>query len=325
MRTFVGKGIFWYTIWCMGKNVREVSHGGLVWVNVTKQGERELGELEQRFGLNHVDVVESRPTFQRPKLVRREQYFFVVLHFPVFDRESRRLGFAEVDFFLSQHYLITVHDNKLHVIEDFFSLCRKSAEVRVQFFSGTTAHLFFELLSRLFETVFPILLHVSDDINTVDRKLFVSGQGRDMVEEILRLKTNIVAFRRTMQGHRTVLDRLAILGGRELGLSPYQNYMNSLRESTVEIWHMLESQNESINSLHETNESMITLRTNEVMRTLTVISVVTFPLTLLATLFSVNAGGTPFLHNAFGFWILLALTLVGAAVLLYVFRLRKWL
>lgn len=128
-----------------------------------------------------------------------------------------------------------------------------------------------------------------------------------------------------MQGHRIVLDRLVMVGGRDLQLSHYQSYITELRESTNEIWHMLESQRESIDALHQTNESILSLRTNEIMRMLTVISVVTFPLTLIATLFSIQAEGTPFLHSPWGFFIMVTGMVVLAGVMVGFFKYKKWL
>lgn len=305
--------------------IREIAHQGLLWINVTRQNERELKEVQKRFALALVDVKESLPPFQRPKIVKRADYYFMVLHFPVFDRETRRLGFTEVDFFLNQNYLITVHDDKLLPIDTFFSECAKDVMSRQKYFQGTMVGVLFELTQRLLEAIFPILLHVNDDINVVDKKLFSKAPGKEIAEEILRLKTNIVAFRRTMQGHKTVLDRLVLYAGRELDLVSYNNYINSLREFTLEIWHMLESQKESINALHETNESILTLRTNQIMKTLTIISVTTFPLTLFATLFAIRAEGTPLIEWPFGFWILLGLTLFGAITMLTIFKKRRWL
>ena len=181
-------------------------------------------------------------------------------------------------------------------------------------------HVLFELLTRLLDAIFPILLHVNDDINTVDRKLFTHTPDKAMAEEILRLKTNTVTFRRAMQGHRTVLERLIMYSGRDLDLVSYQSYINSLREFTNEIWHMLESQKESINALHETNESLVNLRVGTVMKTLTIISVITFPLTLLATLFSIQAKNTPFVNTAGGFWIIFGLILLGAGFMVMMFK-----
>ncbi len=306
------------------KNIFQLENQGKLWVNVTKQNEKELREIQKRFGFDELDVKESLPPFQRPKIVKRDTYYFMVLHFPVFDRETFRLGFTEVDFFLSQNYLVTVHDDKLPAIEAMFNECKKNKISADKFFSGTAVHILFELLSRLFDSIFPILLHVNDDINFVDRKMFTKVSGRQITEEILRLKTNIVTFRRTMQGHRTVLERLLFYAGRELDLGSFQSYINSLREYANEIWHILDSQKESINALHETNESLLTLRTNNVMRVLTIISVITFPLTLFATILAIDTPGNPVINLPGGFWLVLVAMALGALGMFAIFKKKDW-
>ena len=309
----------------MQQYIREIEHSGLLWVNVARQTEKELAQIQKRFGLLEQDIKESLPPFQRAKIVKRPNYYFMVLHFPVFNRTTMRLGFTEVDFFLSANFLVTVHDARLPVLDQFFNECKKYPEHRQDFFSGTSVHVLFELLSRLLDAIFPILLHVNEDINTVDKKLFGKIPGREMAEEILRLKTNIVTFRRTMQGHRTVLERLIMYSGRELDIMAYQNYINNLREFTNEIWHMLESQKESINALHETHESIVGLRTNEVMKTLTIISVITFPLTLIATIFAIDANGRPFVDMPYGFWLICGLMALGVMMMVMIFKKKNWL
>lgn len=309
----------------MQQNIREIEHDGLLWVNVSKQTDKDLTQIQKRFGLAEQDIKESLPPYQRAKIVKRPNYYFMVLHFPVFDRNTMRLGFTEIDFFLSANFLITAHDSRLPILEQFFNECKKYPEHRKIFFNGTPVRILFELLSRLLDAIFPILLHVNEDINAVDKKLFGKIPGREMAEEILRLKTNIVTFRRTMQGHRTVLERLIMYSGRELDLMNYQNYINNLREFTNEIWHMLESQKESVNALHETNESIVSLRTNEVMKTLTIISVITFPLTLIATTFTIDANGRPFVDLPYGFWLICALMALGVIMMVAIFKKKNWM
>lgn len=306
------------------KHLHELAYQGLTWLNVTRQTDKELGELKRRFNFAQPDLDECLPPFQRPKIVRRDHYYFIVLHFPVFDRESRRLGFTEVDIFLSANYIVTVHEDKLQTVGNFFADCEND-ETRARYFRGTMAGVLLELLQRLLDAIFPILLHINEDINNVDKKLFAHLPGREIAGEILRLKTNIVTFRRTMQGHHTVLDRLVLYGGRELNLSAYQSYLNSLREFNAEIWNMLESQKESIYALDETNESLLNLRTNEVMRTLTVITVITFPPTLLAGVLTIGASGTPLVDIAGGFWIIASLSVLGAGVTALFFKKKGWL
>lgn len=307
------------------KYLTKIEHQGLQWVNVTRQTKKELDELGERFHFLPADLAESTPHFQRPKIVKRPGYYFIILHFPVFDRETKRLSFTEIDFFLSANYLVTIHDGTLLSLESFFAACAREETKKDLCFTGTAVHILFELLDAMLEAIFPILLHVNEDISVVDDQLFVLAAERHIAEEILRLKTNVVTFRRAMQGHRTVLERLIMYGDPSLNLYSYQSYINTLREAVSEIWHMLDSQKESINALHETNASILSLRTNEVMKTLTIISVITFPLTLVATLFSIRANGTPLVDNQFGFWIILGLIALGAVLMLSIFKKKKWL
>ena len=309
----------------MTKNIAEIQSSGLLWINVIQQEEKTLRALQKRFQFSDQEVLESLPAFQRPKFVKRDNYYFVVLHFPVFDRKTRRLSFAEVDFFLNGSTIITVHDNSLPTIAEFFSACQKQEALRSRYFNGTATHIFLELLNRLLEAIFPSLLHINEDINAVDKVLFVKIPDRKMAEEILRIKMNVVNFRRAMQSHKTVLDRLVANGGRDLDIASYQQYINNIRNHTNDIWHSLESQKESADNLEETHESVVGLRMNEIMKTLTIISVITFPLTLITTIFTVHAGGTPFIDHPFGFWIISLISLVGAICMLAVFKAKKWM
>lgn len=307
------------------KYISEIQNLGVAWINIPKQEEKVLKLIQKRFGLLDQDIKESMPIFQRPKFVKRAGYYFIVLHFPVFNRTTRRLGFSEVDFFLNGQALVTVHDNSLPEIEDFFTECQKKTASRDKYFQGTAAQLFFELLTRLLESIFPILLHINDDINSVDKILFSKIPDRKMAEEILRLKTNVVSFRRSMQGHKNVLERFIGSGDRELNLFSYQNYINSTREYVNEIWHTLESQKESVDALHETNESVVNLRMNEIMKTLTIIAVITFPLSLLAAIFAIDAPGTPLVSSPFGFWKIVTATIIGALLMFVIFKRKKWM
>lgn len=307
------------------KHFHEIQQNGLLWVNVTKQGEKEMEELGERFNFQKTDLNECLPPFQRPKMVKRPDYYFLVLHFPIFDRNSRRVHFTEIDIFLNPNYLVTVHNGQLPTIRRFFEECSAKTEIRSQYFSGTMAQLLFELLSGLLDSVMPSLLHINEDINMVDERLFTETSDRQMASEILRLKTNIVTFRRTMQGHRSVLERLLSGADKDLMLGSYQSNFNALREAETEIWHTLESQKESIYALHETNESVLSYRSNEVMKFFTIISVITSPLILIAGLFAVRAPNTPFIDSPQGFWIISGIFIFVSILMIVVFRRKKWM
>ena len=166
---------------------------------------------------------------------------------------------------------------------------------------------------------------MSADVEDIELKLFKSFE-RSLIKELLRVKTNIVNVRQTIQGHKSVIRKLVSASYSRYGtVKRLQEYFDKLVEETKDIWDRLELQKDTIDALHETNVSLLDYQTNEIMKTLTIISVITFPLTLLATLFATRAAGMPIVDHPYGFWILAGLIGAFAGCMLFLFKKKGWL
>lgn len=297
-----------------------LEYKGIRWVQMPEQSEKALRALGAEFKYLDADIQESLPPLQRAKIAERKGYFFIVLHFPIFDVIHRRLRFTEIDVFLEPKLLTVVHDNQLTVLKDSFNRAVHDDDYAADIMGGGAVPLFLELWKRLLDNSFNQLLRVNDEINRLDRKLFTKAPNHEVMEELLRLRTNIVTLRRTIGPHKIVLDRLSSYGEKFLDLKKYKEQIHELKEFISEQWHLLDSQMESSVALHEAVESVVAVHTSEAMKIFTVISVITFPLTLLATLFAVRAGGTPLIDSPVGFWVLFWLCLLGAAAMVKAFK-----
>jgi magnesium transporter len=99
-----------------------------------------------------------------------------------------------------------------------------------------------------------------------------------------------------------------------------------LLNHTKDIWNTLVNYKDTINALHETQASMTSLKINEIMKTLTIFSVIVFPLTLLAAVFGMNTvKSMPFVEHEHGFWYIVGLMLCGLCIMLLYFKKRKWI
>lgn len=308
----------WYTT--RMNSIRTVAHNQSTWVNIPEQSEKMLHELRERFDFLEEDITEALPPFQRAKIVARKDYFFIVLQFPAWDVINRRLRLTELDIFLTPKLLVTVHDNELHVLQETFGRAVHDDECREELMKNGAVGVFFALWQKLLAVAFDNLLHINNTINRLDRKLFAKVSNKEIMHELMRLRTNIVTLRRTLGPQRIVLERLQASGQQFLGLKKFTNEQRELKEFTLEIWQLLESQMESSKALHEAVESVVAVHTGDAMKIFTVISVITFPLTLLATLFAVRAGGTPLIDSPAGFWVLFWLLLLVAGGMLHLFK-----
>lgn len=303
----------------MTKNIEEFRTKKFSWINVTKNGEKELEYFRKKFGFLDLDLKDCLPPLQRPKLVARPNYLFMILLFPVFDRKTRVLRASEVDFFITPNTLITVNPKEVVPLQEIFGRCQAKKDKY-----SNSADLLHKILHELLLSCFPMLVHISNDIDNVENQLR-SEFEKGTITEILRIKTNIVNFRKAMQPHKQVIRSLIAEAPKFFPTQKIKIYFENLVSYTKEIWDLLDNYKDTIDALHETNVSLIDFRINVIMKTLTIFSVIVFPLTLLAAVFGMNTPGMPLANHPYGFWIILTSMIFGALGLLWFFERKKWL
>lgn len=298
----------------------------LTWVNITNPGPKEMGFLASNFSFHPLDLKDCRPPLQRPKLVARDNYLFMILQFPVYNKQTKEVFASEIDFFILPNYVVTVHSNEIEPIIELLELCQKDKDGQEKLFEGSFLNLLYRILDQLTLYPFPMLNHINLDIDNVEKKIFTHFD-RETVRETLNIKRNIVNFRKSMQAHKNVLKKL-IEKSRELFSlgGNLEEYYFELIENTKEIWDLLENYKDSINALYETHDSLSNFRLSNIMKTLTIFSVIVFPLTLLAAIFGMNTlGSMPFANHPFGFWLIILIMVIGSSGMYVYFKKKDWI
>lgn len=301
-----------------------VESSGIRWMHATSTSETTLRELKRRFDFHDQDLKDVKPPLQRPKLVLRDGYLFLILLYPYYHRKLREIWITEVDFFIGRDFLVTVnHQNESETLKAILTSCLADDAARAGYFDHGVSGLLYKLLYALHHAAFPMLVHISQDIDDLEDRLF-DTKARGMIGEILRIKTSIVDFRRAVQGHKPVLEKLVAASNGLLEIKKSSARWNDLTDITKEVWSYLETQRETITALHETHASLLTARINDVMKRLTLVSVVLLPLTLIASLFGMNLEDVPFASNPFGFWIIVLILVTTFLGVVGYFKSRDW-
>ncbi|MBU1164018.1 magnesium transporter CorA family protein [Patescibacteria group bacterium] len=297
------------------------------WINITNPGEAEIKYLRENFKFHPLDLEDCiRPT-HRTKIDIYPKYSFLVFLFPVYNRKTREIFPAEIDFFISKNYFVTINAGNMPTFVDFFRLLQISEELRGSFDGGSPERLLYEILNKLFLYCLPMLDHLIVDCDNIEKAIF-DGHEKKMVSEILIIRRNIIDYRRIMQVHKNNLKK-AIDNFKESPLFVLKKtdvYFDNLVDYSKEIWDALEGLKERITTLHQTNESLISFKLNDIMRILTIISVITFPITLIATVFGMNTvHAMPFLNHKYGFWMVVGIMVLIAGGMLTVFKRKRFL
>lgn len=304
-------------------NPRTANHS-VTWINVSSAGKKELEYLRKKYGfeLPHLWAASSSVVSQRPAVHHSGKYIFLILHFPIYLNDT--IVANEVDFFIGHGFLITLHNGNLKALSDFFNLCKKDGESLLAYETESSAVLLYEILEKLMLACYPILDKNSLSINKVEELIF-SQEEKKAVSKILFLRQNVINFRKIMQAHKNILTKLEDQKSSIVPASQIKKYYKRLVDHSKSIWEILENQKEVIEILNSTNESLLNYRLSDIMKTLTMISVITFPLTLVAAIFSMRAKNMPLVESDFGFYIVIGIMLFIMSMMLLFFERKKWL
>ena len=296
----------------------------LKWVNIVNAGKNEITYLRKNynFDLAHLRATAASVYFQRPQIFKGGDYLFLVLHFPTL-KEGRIIP-AEVDFFVGHGFLISINNNNLKSLSDFFSLGKKSPDSLLSYSLESAAILLYEILGRLIDSCYQLLDENSINLNQIEDLIF-SDQQKEAVRRILATRRNIVSIRKIMQNHKNILQQLMEMESSVVEKQAIKKYYIGLVESSKRIWEMLDNQKEMVDVLNNTNESFLNDRMASIMKTLTIFSVILMPLNLIAVIFGMRLEGAPLTSLSYGFWVIVGVMAICSLFMLAFFDRKRWL
>src|SRR6266508_2290539 len=299
----------------------ELSANGLSWVNLDAPNAEVATMLAERFGWHPLDIEDVLSKRQRPKVDEYPEYLFVVLHFPVYDKAVQRLNAAELDLFLGPGYLVTLPNVELLPITRLFHRSAEDEALREGLFGKGSGYLLYHVLDDLFDYCFPILDKIGHKLDSIEDEMF-EGRSEEVVRDISNVKQEIISYRKIIKPERSTLR---VLERRVEAFLPEEldEYFDDIVDSAERIWDLLDNYKEVVEALESTNESVISHRQNDVLRLLTVFSVVLLPLTLITGFFGMNVH-FPGFGTAWAFWVIFSGMLVMLGGLLAFFRLKRW-
>jgi magnesium transporter len=299
-----------------------IEAAGIRWIHIESPRSADRDWLEEHFDFHQLDYEDVFSRNQRPKLDQYDDYVFIVLHFPLFDKDSGRILTAELDLFMGPDFLITLPNIPLPPLSAMFERYREKGDLREEVFSKGPGYLLYKIVDTGVDASFPMLRKTGIKLDRLEDDIF-EGRSSEIVRDISDTKQEIINFRKIVRPQRAVLRDLERTKQRYLQ-EELEIYFDDISDAAERIWDTLENYKEVIDGLESTNESVLSHRLNESFRILTAASVVLLPLTLIASIFGMNVA-FPGEGEAITFWLILGLLAAVLAALVILFRRRGWL
>jgi len=299
-----------------------IEAAGLRWVHIESPRSADRDWLEEHFDFHPLDYEDVFSRNQRPKLDQYDDYVFIVLHFPLFDKDTNRILTAELDLFMGPDYLVTMPNMPLPPLSAMFERYREKDDLREEVFSKGTGYLLYKIVDTGVDASFPMLRKTALKLERLEDDIF-EGRSSEIVRELSDTKQEIINFRKIVRPQRAVLRDLERTKQRYLQ-EELEIYFDDISDAAERIWDTLENYKEVIEGLESTNEAVLSHQLNDSFRILTAASVVLLPLTLIASVFGMNVQ-FPGEGESITFYLILSLMAVLLVALVILFRRRGWL
>src|SRR5918999_4711770 len=236
-------------------NVEILDGEGLRWINIERPRPIDRAWLEEHYDFHPLDYEDVFSRNQRPKVDEYDDYLFVVLHFPRFDKTVERLNAAEVDIFVGPDFVITLPNEPLQPLEYLFERCRAVADIREQLFSKGAGYLLYRIVDQCVDASFPMLRKIGHKLERIEEDIF-EGRSAEIVRDISNAKQEIINFRKVVRPQRAALADLERNKQRYIA-DDLDIYFDDIVDASERIWDMLENYKEVVEALESTNESAI--------------------------------------------------------------------
>ena len=301
--------------------IETIKIGRLRWLNIKDPSEEDFIFLENQFHFHPLDLEDCQQFNQRSKIDIYDDYYFVVLLFPVFDRQNRFIKTREVKIFWGEDYLITVGKSH-YVVDKVFEESLQQEERGEDFEVGTSDALLYLILEKIMNETIYLIRKVGLELELINRELF-GKSAHSIIERLSITRKNIILLNTLLKPQLRVFNKFE--SGAVRGFADnMEDYWGNILDYTNRMWDNTEDYGELIEGLSTTFDSLQTNKTNEIMKILTLISSIVLPLTFLTGIYGMNVL-LPLQDNNQVFWVILALMILVAGGMLLFFRRKKWM
>ncbi len=285
---------------------------GVQWIDIHGPTEKELQWLTTQYNVHPVIIDELRGPSARARVEAYQDYLYFIYYFPLYDKEDGASIRTEIDFIVTEDTVITVHYEPMKDVYDGFEVRRFSS----------TLEIMYNLVEHLINFEERQLRHVREKVEAVGKEIF-KGNEMDILQRVTYVKRDISEYRIVIRLQGPILNSLLTKGKKFWG-GDSEVYLNDLIGDQLKIVSQLEDYRDAISDFEDTNNQLMNLKINSVMKTFTSLSFLTFPFVLLAAIFSMNTRDTPIINLPGAFWIVIGVMALGMISLATYFKRKGW-
>jgi magnesium transporter len=303
--------------------ISRYTHGDLTWVDLESPTQGEVREIMNEFDIASAVAEELLLPSMRPKVDFLGSHIYLVLHFPALRHSHRHSQEQEVDFRRGQKFIITTHYDTVDPLHKFSKVFEVDSILDKSNIGAHAGFIFYYMVKKMYRSIEHELEVTRDKLEEAEARIF-EGQEKDMVKNLSFISRDLLNMRQSLSPHRETLSSLSELAS-PFFEGTFDGELRTIQNEYLRIYGAVKTNATWLIELRETNNSLVSTKQNEVMKVLTIMAFITFPLSLVASIFGMNTDYLPIVGQPNDFWIITGAMIVGMLLFLGYFKYKKWL
>lgn len=294
----------------------------MTWIQVYGVHDVEtISEIGKRFHLHPLVMEDIMTAGQRPKLDVYGDQIFVVTRLLRYDTRRQKLRDDQVSLVFGTNYLISFLERDEDVFQPIEERIQKKHHRLAR--EGSD-YLAYTILDMVVDYYFSVLEATDVQIDHLEEELTGETPVSGTVKKIQTMKREMIVLRKAIWPMRDVINRLIHLDHPLLSAHT-QIYLRDIYDHTVQTMDIIEGFRDVIASMLDLYLSSINIRTNEIMKVLTIVSTIFVPLTFIASVYGMNLDHIPGQHGPHSYLLVGALMVSVTLIMLFYFYKRRWI
>ncbi|MEK6913326.1 MAG: magnesium transporter CorA family protein [Nanoarchaeota archaeon] len=288
-----------------------------IWVNISHASNEEVNILKEVFKI-HPTTIEDIFSQQTP--IKHEEFegYKVIIFKGIKEVKKTSITTYDIAFVIGDNFLITVNENGSEAIAELLKN-EKRVETLLKRGKGYIVH---HIIDKEVDRYLKIKTELNEDVRHIERE-FMKSQGKETLTKVYSKELNFLDLRHLSESITDLCSHLTKPSESkiETGLIPYFKDVYDHALKTAEGY---KSMLERINEMEEMHATMTSMRTNDAMRSLTIIMALMMPLTIITGFFGMNVK-IPFQDNPFAALVIFISLIISAVLMIVISRKAGWI
>lgn len=302
--------------------LKKQNYKAVTWADSETPTKDEARNLMEEFSLNP-EVAQDilLPTF-KDKISIFKDYVYLVLHFPAFKHTHNKSHRQEIDFVIGKNFIITNRYESIDAMEKYAKIFEVNSILDKNEAEIGSGQLFLAIMRTVYQSLSDELDSINYLLREAEKNIF-AGKEKEMVFELSRVGREIINFNHIITPHGNILETLRQNSEKMFGKSFALELDETINEY-YKISKILENVTEVLRELRETNNSLLSTKQNEIMKTLTIFTFFALPFTIITGFFQMNTKITPIVGNNNGWFIIVGIEIIVMIIVFLIAKRKNW-